>query len=112
MRVLKKKFRKIKAPVTTAPSLIRIKIKPKVGRWCDCYEGRLPYPMECQGNKETPIARLFKSGKVTVLHNRTICVTCNRFVDRETWKNREWDKIKDEIAKGEDLRDMSPPGRE
>ena len=109
MKVLKKIYRK-KKPIPRALSKI-IKIK-KLGCWCSVYEGRLPYPLECQGNKETPIAKLFKAGKVKILYDRSICVNCNRFVDRESWKNREWDKIKEAISNGEDLSDMSPPGRE
>jgi hypothetical protein len=107
MKVLKKKFRKTK-PITPKP-LLRIKIKPKVGKWCDCYEGRLPFPMECQNNKISPVSCMFKEGKKTMLYDRSMCIDCARQVEWQSWKNREWDKIKIAIAKGEDLRDMNPP---
>ncbi len=103
MRTLRKKFRKIKKP------LKRIVIKPKLGRWCNCYAGKLPCPTECSYNKEIPITRSFKDGKVTVLHDRTECVSCNRAPAFIPWKRGKWDKIKEAIQQGEDLRDMDPP---
>ena len=109
MKVLKKIFKKKSPPILILPKL---KIKPKQGKWCDCYEGRLPYPIECQSNKQNPVSSLFESGEITLLHDRTVCVECNRFVEWQSWKRGEWDKVKEAIANCEDLRDMDPPIQE
>jgi len=86
-----------------------IKIKPKLGRWCEYYSGRLPYPSECSFNKSMPVSRLFNSGKITIMHDRSNCVKCKRAPQFIPWKHGDWDKIKEAIEKGEDLTDMDPP---
>lgn len=109
MKVLKKKYRKIiKIPKIKKP-LPKIIIKPKLGCWCDYYEGRLPYPIECQTNKSSPKTYLFDAGKKTLLHNRTKCADCIRSVEFIPWKDGHWDKVKEAIINGEDLRDMPSP---
>jgi hypothetical protein len=122
MKVLKKKFKKkfkkipggdkLEYKPKTTIVLPRIKIKPKQGKWCDVYEGRLPYPIECQNNKASPISYIFESGEKTLVYDRTCCIKCKRAVEFIPWKNGEWDKIKEAIANKEDLRDMFPPGKE
>lgn len=112
MKVLKKKYKKIKIKNTHKPIVKPIKITKKLGRWCNCYEGRLPYPIECQTNKASAKNYLFKDGKKTILHDRSICIKCKRQVEFIPWKNGEWDKIKEAILNGEDLRDMFPPFKE
>ena len=110
MKVLKKKFRKIKK--ITKPILKPIVRKPKVGRWCKYYEGRLPFPTECSMNKDMPITRLFKDGKSIVLRDRSECVKCDRNPHWIHWKNGVWSKVINEINKGEDLSDMPAPIQE
>jgi len=92
--------------------LVKLYIKKKLGRWCDCYEDRLPYPIECQGNKTAPKSYLFDSGKKTLMHDRSMCVNCKRQVEFIPWKKGDWNKVKEAILNGEDLRDMDPPFRE
>ncbi|MDP8268208.1 MAG: hypothetical protein P9L97_05715 [Candidatus Tenebribacter davisii] len=112
MKVLKKRFRKIqKEEVKRIPKKI-IKAK-KMGRWCEYYDGRLPFPMECSGNKELPVAKLYKDGVITILHNRPNCVACKRAPEFQSWKRGDWRKITEAIENGEDLRDHpSPTGGE
>ncbi len=109
MKVLKKKFRK-KEPAEkdklNRPICKKIIMKKKLGRWCNCYEGRLPYPIECQNNKLHPITYIFKDGKKTLLCDRSICLSCERQVEFIPWKGGRWEKIKTAIANSEDLRDM------
>lgn len=127
MKVLKKKFQKIriKRPVKIAPDedtlkykpttilkLTKIKIKPKLGRWCEYYKGRIPYPMECQVNRETPTSSYFKNGKEIVTKRTPVCVNCKRSVEWRAWKRGDWDKIIAAISKGEDLKDMDAPIKE
>ena len=120
MKGLKKRFRiKKKIPggdkLRHSISLILpklIKIKPKLGRWCSCIEGRLPYPIECTTNKSSPVAGYFKKGKHTVTKNNGECVNCKRFPEWHSWKKGDWNKIKEAIKQGEDLRDMDPPNQE
>jgi len=114
MRVLKKKYRKkkklpklIKIPTKLKP----IKIKPKIGRWCEYYDGHLPYPMECSYNKKMSVSAVFKGVEKTILRNFPNCENCNRAVDYTSWKSGLWDKVKEAIAKGEDLTDMDSPIR-
>jgi len=96
MKQLKAKFRnlKIKKPVEkkVTPKLGLLKIKKKQGRWCEYYEGRLPYSIECSYNKENPV--LFKKPN---------CRNCERYV---TWTSKVeglWKNIITRIEKGEDL---------
>ena len=107
MRTLKKKYMKNKT-VKLRP-IVRIKKKPKIGRWCKYYAGRLPYPIECSGNKNMPISRIFKDKKITVLRNRSDCVHCKRSPEFLEWKRGDWDKIKEAISNGENLIDMDHP---
>lgn len=110
MKVLKKKFKKIQPKVSPPLILSKLKkIKPKLGKWCEYYEGRLPYPIECSTNKETPVTCYFEDGDKYILRDRSNCATCQRSVEWIPWKKREWDKIKEAIANGEDLTDMDPP---
>lgn len=108
MKVLKKIFKRKPKSILALPL---IKIKRKKGKWCDCYEGRLPYPIECQSNKASPISYVFESGESTLVYDRSICVDCKRQVEFIPWKSGEWDKVKKAIANCEDLRDMDPPMR-
>ena len=103
MRLLKKKFRKKKKPV-----LKRIKITPKLGQWCDCYSGRLPFPIECQANKAQPLCYTYKGDEKKLVYDRSVSVNCNRNVDFISWKRGDWKKIIKAIANKEDLRDMDP----
>ncbi|RLD79761.1 MAG: hypothetical protein DRJ10_08320 [Bacteroidetes bacterium] len=89
MKKLKKKFQKKK------PKLVKIK---KLGRWCEYYVGRIPFPIECQWNQVTPLCQ-----------DRPNCVTCNRRVTWQKWKDGIWDKIKYAISQGDDLTDMPSP---
>jgi hypothetical protein len=95
MRKLKRKLRKKDKPVRV---IRRIKIKPKLGRWCQYYEGRLPYPIECQSNTDPALHQ-----------KRPFCRKCKRVVEWEPWKKGVWDKIKEAIKNGEDLQDMEAP---
>ncbi len=119
MKILKNRFKnkfkrapggdKLKYEPQTVIVLHRI--KPKQGKWCDCYEGRLPYPIECQSNKAAPVSYIFESGDKTLVHDRSMCIDCKRFVEFLPWKRGDWNKIKEAIANKEDLRDMDPPRR-
>lgn len=108
-KVLKKKFRKKKPAERKLTKIIK---KEKIGRWCDAYKGRLPYPIECTKNKRDPVLCIFKDGKKIVLSDKSICLECVRQVTYKSWRNGDWDKIKEAIADKEDLRDHPPPGRE
>ena len=127
MKVLKKKFQKIriKRPVKVVPGgdklkyepiiilkLPKIKIKPKLGRWCEYYDGRIPYPAECSYNKSSPVGVYFKKGEMIVTHKRENCPDCKRSVDWRSWKDGAWEKIKYAISQGEDLTDMNPPNQD
>ena len=109
MRVLKKKFKKKNKSITILP---KIKTKRKIGRWCEYYAGRLPYPMECSNNKSMPISKLFKGKKIIVLKDRSNCVECKRNIEWPSWKRGDWGKIIEAIEKGENLTDMDPPNQE
>ncbi|MCP4374014.1 MAG: hypothetical protein GY797_38805 [Deltaproteobacteria bacterium] len=115
MKVLKKKFKKLLIK-KKAPSLLKIpqkpiklKIKPKLGRWCEYYEGRLPYPMECSSNKSMPLSQIFKGKEVTTIRHTPNCVDCERAPQFHAWKKGDWAKIIEAIKRGEDLTDMDPP---
>jgi len=112
VKVLKKKFKKKKRILTKIilPKIIPIK-KEKIGQWCDVVKGRLPYPIECQGNKTNPISYLFKEGVKSVLRDNTPCATCTRPVEYQSWRNGLWDNIEMAIKRGEDLRDFPSPIR-
>lgn len=88
---------------------LRIPIKPKLGKWCNYYEGRLPFPMECSTNKSMPVSKVYKGKDVIVIRNTPDCPTCKRAPEFYSWKRGDWDKIKKAISKGEDLRDMPVP---
>ena len=65
MKVLKRKFRKKikKAREEEKPPKRKLtKIKKPAGRWCEYYSGRLPFPIECSTNKNSPISMLYKDG--------------------------------------------------
>lgn len=110
MKVLKKKFKKKK--ILQTPRILKKIIKePKIGRWCSYYEGRLPFPIECSHNKTQPVTKIFKDGKSTIIKNTPNCVNCTRNPEFLEWKKGEWDKVKEAIINGEDLRDMDPPMR-
>ncbi len=108
---------KIKLKKKTKPKLKKIipkeklklpKIK-KIGRWCNYYENRLPSPMECSYNKQTPIEYMFTHGEKKLIKSRMDCVKCKRYVTWVSWKNNVWNNIKEQIKKGEDLRDQPSP---
>lgn len=111
MKILKKKFQKIKHPNKPILKLPTIKIKRKQGRWCEYYEGRLPYPAECSYNKTSPIGAYFKKGKMFTTHKREKCPDCKRSVDWRSWKDGDWDRIQYAISQGDDLTDMNPPNQ-
>jgi len=95
MRKLKTKFKKKKR------KLEKIIVKKKLGRWCEYYSGRLPYPIECQWNAQIP-----------AVIDRPNCRKCKRSVHFQAWKYGIWEKIKYAIAQGEDLTNMNPPNQE
>jgi hypothetical protein len=110
---LKKIHRK---EVVTGPVLLpkinkRPKLKPikKVGKWCDYYIGRLPFPIECSYNKLSPLEVIFIQGKKKIVKDFPNCSNCNRSVGYEDWKKGKWDKVKSEIKKGADLRNQPSP---
>lgn len=116
MKILKKKFKKrvsgggkLKHPVFIMPKL---KIKPKQGRWCEYYEGRIPYPIECSSNKDMPISQIFKGREIITIRSTPNCTECQRTVEWQSWKRGDWDKIMNAIKAGEDLTDMDPPNQE
>ncbi len=115
MKKLKAKFKKIKKECPPDDKLQQpllsklIKIKPKQGRWCEYYEGRIPYPIECTINKQSPIDYLVKNGKKTLIKNMPNCPNCKRAVEWIPWMMGGWDKIKTAVINGEDLTDMDPP---
>lgn len=92
MRKLKKKFQKTKT--------ILVKRK-RIGRWCEYYLGRIPFPIECQWNQLPPLD-----------YDRPNCATCNRRVTWQKWKDGVWDKIKYSISQGDNLTDMESPEKE
>ena len=131
MKILKKRFRKkkktppggdkLKHPmqegiVIKPKSLFSkklVKIKPKQGRWCEYYEGRLPYPMECSHNKSMPLSQIFKGNEVHTISDRSNCVNCKRAPQWHSWKRGDWTKIIKAIVEDkEDLTDMDPPNQE
>jgi len=91
MKILKSKFRKKKTPKPL------FKRKKPPGRWCEYYEGRIPFPIECQWNKEPPLCI-----------DKPNCKHCKRGVEWKDWKMGKWDKIKEAVKNGEDLTDMDP----
>ncbi len=120
MRKLKKKFRK-KVPggdklkyepevVLWLPKLK--KIKPKQGKWCDYYEGRLPFPIECTNNKRFPEDSYFVDGKKVVTKTMPLCIKCERYPQYHSWKRGDWDEIIELIKQVKDLREMDPPNQE
>jgi hypothetical protein len=105
MKKLKAKFRK-------KTELPKIKKKKRIGRWCQYYEGRLPFPIECSTNKSIPITKIFKGGKSFVLKARPLCKTCKRNPSFISWKEGRWDSIINAIKNGKDLSNMPAPDRE
>ena len=94
IRVKKKKLTKIIIPT-------KLKRIEKVGKWCNYYKNRIPFPIECQWNSVPPLC-----------HNRPKCVKCDRRVTWQKWKDGHWDKIKYAISQGENLTDMESPEKE
>jgi len=92
-------------PINVKP----IKIKPKLGRWCEYYEGRLPYPAECSSNQNMPLSQIFKGKEVITMRHTPNCPKCKRAPQFHAWKRGDWAKIIEAIKKGEDLSDMDPP---
>ena len=79
--------------------LQKTKIKKKQGRWCEYYEGRVPYPIECGTNRKHP--------RVCTHPN---CLTCERSVSYRPWKNNIWDDVIERVSKGrQDLSDWPSP---
>lgn len=122
-RRLKPKYRKKESTSTPPKQLTMEKIrkitkivKPKkskpVGRWCQYYSGRLPYPIECSNNKSMPVSTLFTEGKPKIIRNFPACVYCERSPSFHSWKRGDWDKIIQAIENGEDLQNMPAPGKE
>lgn len=112
MKVLKKRFKKKYkklSKIEPKHTLKPIKIKPKLGRWCIYYEGRLPFPTECSNNKSMPMTHLFKDGKKILLNDRRECINCKRNPQWIAWKSGVWNNVIKEIKKGEDLTDMPAP---
>lgn len=101
MKKLKLQFKKKrkKEILTKLPLLFKkIIIKPKLGKWCQYYEGRIPYPIECQWNKVPPLCIA-----------KPNCRKCNRDVKWDDWKEGKWEVINQNVKKGENLTDMSSP---
>lgn len=94
MRKLKKKYQK------DEPTFVFTKIEKRKGRWCEYYEDRLPYPIECQSNHIVPLCV-----------QRPNCLKCTRSVNWQAWKEGKWDRIKYAISQGEDLTGMEPPNQ-
>ncbi len=121
MKILKSKFKKIIIKRTQEGIVIKpqnnthktplkpIKIKKKLGRWCEYYEGRLPYPIECSNNKSMPTSYMFKGEEKTKVRDNSNCPNCKRAPSFIAWKRGVWDKIKNAITNGEDLTDMDSP---
>jgi hypothetical protein len=133
--LIKKKFNKIpggdklkyepsteiivnKEGIVTKPSnttykapLKPIKIKKKLGRWCEYYEGRLPFPIECSNNKAMPKSYLFKGSEKILVRDTSNCLKCNRNPSFISWKRGDWYRVIESIKKGDDLTDMDPPMR-
>jgi hypothetical protein len=89
-----------------------VKPRPKirtVGRWCNYYPGRLPYPIECSYNKEAPISYVYEKGTKTQVKNFPECPSCKRDIKWVDWKEGKWSKVIAEIKKGADLRDQPSP---
>lgn len=113
---IKPKKKKIKLK-PKKPKLQKIKIekKPKLkkitilGKWCDYYQGRLPFPIECSLNKEAPLQYIFKGKEKIKTKETPNCITCERFPKYNDWKSGKWDKVKEEIKKGADLRNQPSP---
>jgi len=97
MRKLKAKFKRKKFKKIPI-NLPKIK---KLGKWCEYYEGVLPYPINCQWNKQIPAC-----------FDKPNCKTCKRDVHFQAWKAGMWDHIKFAIQQGEDLTDMNAPNQE
>ena len=87
MRKLKAKYRKKKKTIIS-----------KLGRWCQYYSGRIPFPIECESNCVAPLN-----------YDRPFCQKCKRNVEYIAWKSGGWDKIIIAVKNGEDLTDMDSP---
>jgi hypothetical protein len=105
---IKKIKKKVLQPIVIKP---KIKLKPiKItGFWCEYYPGRLPYPIECSYNKSSPRDVIFIHGKEKVTRYTPKCPKCKRSVKFPDWKAGKWDKVKQEIEKGADLREQPSP---
>jgi len=109
------KKRKVKIKKKKNPSLIKIKPRPKLlkikraGRWCEYIEGRLPYPIECSYNKDKPVAYVYKGNKRKKTKSTPLCPSCQRSIKYDDWRLGKWDKVKEEIKKGNDLSNQPSP---
>lgn len=106
VKIRKKKPSLKKIQIFTKPKLLKIK---KIGKWCEYFEGRLPYPIECTYNKETPKTYIYEGKTKTLSKNTPNCPTCKRSVEWDDWKNGKWNKVREEIKKGHDLSDQPSP---
>lgn len=110
VKIKKKKPSLKKIPISTKPikkkQLKRIVV---VGRWCEYIEGRLPYPIECSYNKNSPVQYVYKGGKRKLTKNTPKCPKCKRFVKFDDWKLGKWKKVEEEIKKGANLIDQPSP---
>jgi len=101
MKKLKIQFKSKKKliPKIIIPTTLRkIIIKPKLGKWCQYYEGRIPYPIECQWNKVPPLCIA-----------KPNCRYCKRDIKWDDWKSGKWEIISQNVQKGENLTDMESP---
>jgi hypothetical protein len=101
---MKRKFPKIITQESKLPKIIPKEEKkplrkiPTVGRWCEYFPGRLPYPIECHYGRTFPYVA-----------ERPNCRTCERSVEYTAWKSGVWRRVIEEIKKGIDLRDQPSP---
>jgi hypothetical protein len=107
---------KPKLPVIESkPKLPAIKPKPKlrpikkIGYWCDYFPGRLPFPIECTYNRQSPLECIFINKVKKIVKNTPKCPSCQRYVTWEDWKKGKWNKTIQEIKKGADLRNQPVP---
>lgn len=107
---IKTKIKKKISPLSTLPTLKRI--KPKQGKWCSYYEGRLPFPIECASNRDMLEVSYFKDKKKYVLKDFSECKNCKRYPVYSYWKRGDWDHIIKLIKENKDLREMNPPDQE
>ncbi len=94
-------MRTFKYKIKKAPKVIS---KPKivktipVGRWCEYYENRIPFPVECQFNSDIPGCQ-----------DKPNCKKCERKVIFSDWKAGKWRSIANRVQNGENLSLMENP---